>query len=373
MEPIRILHNVRDVSIGGIAMMLMNIYRVIDRDKVQFDFITDKRKYALEDEIEALGGKVHKIPYTFKKYFSTKTAFKKIIRANPEYKILHMHMPNNWNAVFLPLAKKNGLKTIVHSHNTFFASFSIKTLKSLVVKIINKADYRFACSLAAGKYLFGNEAVNQQNFVFFPNAIDVKEYAFDREKRKEIRSELGIDDKHFVIGHVGRFSAQKNHEFLISIFEKVHGKNPDSILLLVGDGSLRHKQEERLKSLNLKDRVIFTGRRFDVNRLVQAMDVFVLPSLHEGFPVTAVEAQASGLKTILSDKITAEVKITDLVEYLPLEDSLDIWADKILSAYEYERTGYAEKVIKAGYDVKETAKWLENFYLEIQARKNENV
>ena len=380
MNSIRILHGVGNMNRGGIETMLMNLYRSIDRTKVQFDFIEGPNKYAYDDEIEELGGHIHRVSH--ENPFKFPNEFQEILKIYPEYKVFHVHMPNyKRRSIHISIAKKKGLLTIVHSHNANFfewgniivdKKYKIKPLLGYVYDNysmhinIRYADYCFACSIDAGKSLFGIKVINRKNFKVLPNAINVNKFIFDPEVRKKNRFGLGISDKHFVIGHVGRFSPEKNHSFLISVFKKIHDKYSNALLLLVGDGNIRGKIEEQVKNLGLNNNVLFTGIRSDVNNLYQVMDVFVLPSLFEGLGMVAVEAQASGLKCILSDGVPQEAKMTDLVEYLSLSDSVELWAEKILSCVnEYDREKYYKNIIEAGYDVNETAKWLEKFYLDL--------
>jgi len=220
----------------------------------------------------------------------------------------------------------------------------------------------FACSRNAGKWLFGKRVSNLNELVVLNNAVNVDEFKYDVEIRKKVRKELGIGNE-LVIGHIGRFNKQKNHNFLIDIFKAVSEVNPDAILLLAGDGDLRRKIEKKVSRLGLKSKVKFLGVRNDINSIMQAMDLFLLPSLFEGLPVVLIEAQAAGLKCIVADTITRESDITSRVEFLRLNDTPEKWANQVLSStYEHADT---EKLISMnGYNTVTMSKWLADFYFE---------
>ncbi len=366
----RVLQVVTIMNRGGIENMLMNLYRNIDREKIQFDFVVHRsQKAAFDDEIRALGGKIYYAPqYKCLNHFSYVTWWENFFKEHPEYKIIHSHT-YSLASVQHKIAKKYGLITIVHSHSTSTPkSFKGKVQRAFQKNITNISDYLFACSSAAGEWLYGKGCEKRKNYVLLKNAIDAKKYVFDELIRSEVRNELNISGK-FVVGHVGSFGIPKNHIYLLEILKKISLKREDSVLLLVGDGALRPQIEEKIKELGIEDRVVMTGIRPDVNKLMQAMDCFVFPSIYEGLPVTVIEAQAAGLQCFISDRITDEVCITDSVERLSIEDSPVVWCEKILNN---EKTGTrAEnkaKIIATGYDVEETSKWLTDFYSKIMHR-----
>ena len=215
----------------------------------------------------------------------------------------------------------------------------------------------FACGEEAGKWMFETD-----NFEVINNAIDTDLYTYNKEKADKVKKEFDIENK-FVVGHVGRFSYPKNHKFIIDVFNEVQKVREDSVLMLVGDGDLRSQIEQKVRDLRLSEKVIFTGVRSDVNDLMQGMDVFLFPSLYEGLPVTMVEAQASGLKCIISDKVTLECKMTENVVVIKLEESPQQWAKEVLKYEKYERQNTKEEIVKANFDIKANAKYLQEFYL----------
>lgn len=363
--PIRVLQVFARMDRGGAETMIMNLYRNIDRSKIQFDFIVHyENECDYDEEIKLLGGNIYRIPrYTGKNHCHYIKAWSKFLKEHSEYKIIHGHVRST-ASIYLKIAKKYGLITIVHSHSTSSGKgFSAIVKNILQYPIRYTADYLFACSRNAGLWLFGNRACNKENFIVFNNAIDTNEFIFDKDARLEKRKEFQIVEK-FVIGHVGRFITPKNHVFLIDLFKAVYDKNDKAVLILIGEGELRQLIEKQVYDLGLNDNVIFTGMRPDVNKVLQGIDVFVFPSIYEGLPVTLVEAQAAGLPCITSDRITNEVKITDLIEYISLNQSAEYWADKILGySYGYERRITYDEITKAGYDIVSVTKKYENFYL----------
>jgi glycosyltransferase involved in cell wall biosynthesis len=365
-EPIRILHILGSLNRGGAETMIMNLYRNIDRSKIQFDFVVHTaNKCDYDDEIREMGGIIHNVPrYIGKNHFKYKKAWYELFESHPEYKIIHGHMRST-AAIYLKIAKKYGLVTIAHSHSTASRGNKLEQIfkNILQLPIRYTADYLFACSDEAAQWLFGKNVVNKDNYKVIKNAIDVEKYIFNDYVRKRIRKVLNFEDK-FIVGHVGSFSHPKNHKFLIEIFHQILNHNHNSILLLIGDGELRLKIKRIVAELGLTESVIFTGIRPDIPELLQAMDILVFPSLFEGIPVTLVEAQAAGLKIIAADTITEEVALTDLVRFISLKQPASYWADNVLyyiNGYERRNTFY--EICKADYDVEKNSKWLEEFYI----------
>lgn len=368
MSAIRVLQVIGQMNRGGAEAMIMNLYRNVNREKVQFDFVEHTNsECAFDEEIKSLGGKIYNCPrYTGKNHFQYVNWWKNFFREHPEYKIIHGHIGST-AAMYLKVAKKAGLFTIAHSHS----SGTDYSLKSFFYKMMSYptryiADFFFACSQVAGVDRFGEKAVNSSNYHVLNNAVDTTKFAFDSEIRENIRKELGYQDNQLVIGHVGRHSGEKNLEFILSVFRIIYQKDQSARLLLVGDGVLHTQLIESAERMGLSSAVIFTGVRSDVAYLLQAMDVFVFPSLYEGLPVTLVETQTSGLPCVISDKVPQECIITDgLVTVKNLTDSAEDWANHILSrANENVRTSRCDEIKAHGYDIEETAKWLEEFYCE---------
>lgn len=366
-EVIRILHVFGRLDRGGAETMIMNLYRNIDRTKIQFDFIIHtKDKCDYEDEIRFLGGRIYSIPrYKGKNHREYKNIWNDFLKQHNEYKIIHGHVRST-AAIYLSIAKKYKLKTISHSHNTSSGKGIVAIFKNLLQYPIRyKADYLFACSKSAGEWLFGEKACKSKKFYILKNAIDSEKFIFNKEIRIEKRKELNLQDN-YVIGHIGRFHPQKNHDFLINVFKKVHEKNKNSVLLLIGDGELKKSIENNVKKLGIEKNVIFTGGRSDITELLQAMDLFVLPSLYEGLGIVVIEAQASGLHCVVSDNVPKETNITKNVKYISLKESQRYWSQIILKYFEgYNRKNTKDKIIDSGYDIKETSKWIEKFYFKM--------
>lgn len=368
-KPTRVLHCFGKMDRGGAETYIMNIYRNINRDKIQFDFVVHTEdKCSYDDEILSMGGKIYRVPrYNGINLLKYIKAWEKLFRSNDKkWTIIHGHMFTT-ASIYLKIATKYKLTTIVHSHGTSTGKGITSKIKNCVqypVRYI--ADYLLACSNSAGEWLYGNKVNNNEKYIIINNAINAKEFSFNYKKRDLKRKELGVDNK-FIIGHVGSFMAVKNHTMLIDIFHEIRKENKDAVLLIVGDGPLRNKMEKKVRDLNLYDSVIFTGVRSDVSELFQIIDVLVFPSLYEGLPLTLIEAQASGVKCVVSDNITEEVKITENIEFLSLDNSLDYWSKQVLKYEEgYERKNTYIEICNSGYDIKENVKWLEKFYLNIK-------
>ena len=268
---------------GGVESVVMNYYRNIDRDKIQFHFLCDEDSTDIPyDEIEKLGGKVIVIP-PYQKLFKYQKELYKVFKEN-NYKIVHSHI--NALSVFpLRIAKKAGVPIrIAHSHSTSKEKEWKKNILKMILRSFSKlyANNYFACTEYAGKWLFGKKVVERKELNVINNAIDLKKFEFNENIREDLRKELGIKEDTLIIGHVGRFMKQKNHEFLIDVFEKAIKQDDNIYLILVGQGPLEDKIKEMAKEKGIEDKILFLGQRNDVNKLYQAMDIFVLPSLYEG-------------------------------------------------------------------------------------------
>ena len=366
-EPIRIAHIIGKWLGGGVEAVVMNYYRHIDRTKIQFDFLCDKDSTNIPyEEIEQLGGRVILIP-PYQKVFKYQKELIRIFKEN-NYKIVHSHI-NTLSVFPLRAAKKAGVKVrIAHSHSTTNKKEWKKNLLKQMLRPFSKAyatDY-MCCSELAGRWLFGDKAYDSGQVYLLNNAIDLDKFKYNESLRKEKRKELNIKDDTLVIGHIGRFVAQKNHIFLIDIFNEVHKKNSNSLLLLVGQGPLKEEIKNKVKELKLDDSVRFLGQRNDVNELYQAFDVFCLPSLYEGLPVVGVEAQASGLLCILSNAMTKETKVLDITKFMSLNNTPEEWADSILDDVKrYKRIDTSKEMTAKNFNIKEEAKKLEKYYLNL--------
>lgn len=365
-NPIRVLQVLAGMNRGGAETFIMNVYRNIDRTKVQFDFVLFRKEECdYNEEIGKLGGKIYWIPrYNGRNHFKFKKAWHTFLKEHPEYKIIHGHVRST-ASIYLKIANKHSLTTIAHSHSTSSRGSGAEQLIKNIIQLPIRytADYLFSCSDEAGEWLFGKKSTKKENYRIVKNAINTEEFKYNRIRRDEIRKQLAIQDK-FVIGHIGTFTTPKNHTFLIDVFKAVHEQNREAILLLVGDGALRSSIEKKIEELRLSDSVKLIGVRSDIPNLVQAMDIFVFPSLFEGLPVTVIEAQTSGLPCIISDTITTEVKITNSIKSLSLKETPDYWSGEILKIdNNLIRDNQNKLISENGYDIREVANWLQNFYI----------
>lgn len=348
---------------GGLETMLMNYYRQIDREKIQFDFMVHRDDEGHYDkEIIKLGGKIYKMPQikpgNYRLYFKRLEDF---FASHSEYKVVHSHINENSSFV-LRAAKKAGITCrIAHSHLSDLEidyKFPFRIYARYHMK--NNPTHYFACSNKAGQWLFGNKIAKSKNMFVLNNAVNTKEFVLKDSTRRKIREDLGLLNK-LVIGHIGRFNKQKNHEFLIDIFRAVHQKRSDAVLILIGDGDLRKQIEDKVEGLGLSESVKFLGIRSDIPNLLQGMDLFLFPSLFEGLPVVLIEAQAAGLKCIVSNTITQECDITGRIDFLSLRKPPEEWASHILSSsFEHEDT--SGKIRESGYDSIAMSSWLSEYY-----------
>lgn len=363
-NPIRVAQIIGKWLGGGVESVVMYYYRHIDRTKIQFDFICDEDSTNIPyEEIEKMGGKVILIP-PYQKVFKYHNKLKDVLK-NGNYKIVHSHI--NTLSVFSLFAAKCALVPIriAHSHSTTNKKEKKKNLLKQVLRPFSKifaTDY-MCCSELAGRWLFGDEEYDKGYVYLLNNAIDLEKFIYDEKVRKEKRNELGIPEDTLVLGHVGRFVEQKNHRFLIDIFNEVHKKNDNSILLLAGQGPLMEKNKMKVKSLGLEKCVKFLGQRNDINELYQAFDVFCLPSLYEGLPVVGVEAQATGLLCILSDEMTKETKVLDTTEFLSLKQSAKEWANVIIEKNKnFKRLNSKKEISNNGFNIVNESKKIVSFY-----------
>ena len=360
----RVLQVVTYMGRGGLETMLMNYYRHMDRSRIQFDFLVHRDFQADYDgEIESLGGRIYRVPRLNPLSPGYYRALNRFFSSHP-YPVVHSHL-DCMSAYPLRAAKRAGAPVrIAHAHNTN----QDKNWKYVWKRLSNRrigayATDFFACGEAAGAWMFPGKTVQ-----VLRNAVRAADYVLQEKVRQQVRQEWGAENR-LVLGHVGRFQPQKNHEFLIVIFAAVAERIPDALLVLVGAGTGLEAIREKVRRLGLAGRVIFTGVRSDVNRLMQAMDVFVFPSLYEGLPVTMIEAQAAGLPCVISDRVPTECIVTEgLVSVKRLSDTPQEWAKCILSSAAIPRTDRTAEIRASGFDVAEAAKWLEGFYIEAYTR-----
>lgn len=366
-EILHVLHVFGKLNRGGAESRVMDLYRNVDRTKVQFDFMQHTTRVCdFQPEIEQLGGKVYHVPpFRFWNYFSYCKAWKQFIREHPEIRIVHGHMTST-ASIYLPIVHKKGVFTIAHSRNAGVdKGIKGKLTKFLRRNLTEKCDRCFACSKLAGEAVFGKEAMEQGNVTIIPNAIDAARFTFDPEVRKQKREELHIQPEEFLIGEVGRFDPQKNQKYAVEILAECRKKNFPAKLILIGEGPLMETVRQQVEELQLQEYVIFTGLQKNVVPFYLAMDFFLLPSFYEGLPGVAVEAQASGLRGILSDAITTETAMTSLMEFRNVQEPAEVWADRIMACGHYERQNTLKEMQEAGFDVKNLAKRLQDFYLRV--------
>ncbi|WP_213525967.1 glycosyltransferase family 1 protein [Paenibacillus sp. J31TS4] len=368
-KPIKVLQFGMTYNAGGVESFIMNYFRNLNPNRIKTDFINMYSSIAYQEEIKELGGEIYNVTHFMKNPIKNYVQIKRLIRKN-NYDIIHVNMLSAAYISPLLAAKRCGVKCIIaHSHNSSSPPGILrKFLHYLNRRNVKRyANYHLACSNVAGDWLFGKVRLktNKSKPLLINNAIESEKFQFNPNTRRDIRAVLGIKDK-FVIGHVGRFSEQKNHEFLIDIFKDIIIRKSNSVLLLIGKGDMEERIRKKVISLGLEGSVLFLGERSDIHTIMQAMDVFVLPSLYEGLPVVAIEAQASGLKCFLSDSIARDSDITGDVEFITLNGSTEDWVKKLLHYYKgYERQDTLNKIIDKGYDIKNSAAWLEKLYITI--------
>ena len=362
---IRVLHILQGVDAGGAETYVMNLYREIDRSVLQFDFAVQKPGGFYEEEIKELGGNIYVLPH-FKfinSHYFEKELFE-LLQNNPDIKIVHSQN-NSIGAYALRAARKAGKITVAHSHTNkshiiswkdcIYQAFGPYT-RALFRKY---ADYRIACSKGAGNWQYGKNA----HFEVKENSIKLDRFSFDVTARDVTRDTYNIVDK-YVLGHVGRFEKVKNHTFLFDVFSAFHKESPESVLLLVGEGRQKEKIMNIARDKGILDATLIFDNQRNIEKFYQAMDVFVMPSLYEGFPMTLVEAQASGLPCVISDRISNDVDLTDLVVHLPLEKGVNCWCAAIKDSMKRTRNSLQSGRITA-YDSKRNALEMQEFYLKI--------
>ena len=352
----------------------MNYYRNIDKDKIQFHFLCDEDSTNIPyEEIEKMGGKVIIIP-PYQRLFEYQKELYRIFKEN-NYKIVHSHI-STLSVFPLRIAKKAGVPIrIAHSHSTSNKKEWKRNLIKNILRPFSKlyANQFFACSELSGRWLFGEKAFKNGKIKIINNAIDLEKFKFNKEKRNEIRKKLKIDENIILVGHIGRFVTQKNHEFLIDVFNEIIKKrkqeNFDSKLILIGQGNLKENIIEKIKYLGLQDYVIFTGQTTNVSDYYNAMDIFVLPSLYEGLPVVGIEAQANGLLCEFSTDMTKETKVLNTTKFISLKETAKKWAEIILEDYKnFKRKNSFDEMTKKNFNIKEEAKKLEKYYINLNNR-----
>lgn len=369
-EPIRIAQIIGKWVGGGVESVVMNYYRHINTSKIQFDFICDSDSTNIPyEEIKSLGGKVVLIP-PYQKIFKYHKELKKVLKEG-NYKIAHSHI--NTLSIFSLFAAKMAKVPIriAHSHSTTNPKEKRKNFLKQLLRPFSKvfATDLFCCSELSGRWLFGNKVYDEGKVFLLNNAIDLEKFKYNEEIRKNKRKELGIKDDTLVIGHIGRFVEQKNHRFLIDIFNELKKEENNVLLLLAGDGPLITEMKKKVKRLGFSSSVKFLGQIKDANELYQAMDVFLLPSLYEGLPVVGIEAQTSGLFCIFSSSMTKETKVLDSTIFISLEENPKKWSNVILSSKDYKRKNEIKSMTDKNFNIIKESKKLEDKYLSLEVSK----
>lgn len=349
--------NTIGMGFEGMSFVILNYLRNMPREDLQLHITADRELCdEMREILEALGT-VHIIPMKQEDPKGYLMGIRQILKTG--FDVIHVHGNSGTMAMEAVLARMCGVKKVfVHSHST-------KTDHPLVNAILKYpmmlcASRRLACSAGSGKWLYGNWKHTVLN-----NAIDLARFRFDPDVRDQCRKEFGLGEA-FVLGHIGNFYEPKNHSFLIDVFAEFHKLQPDSRLLLAGGGPDVDLAVEKVNQLQLQDAVIFAGRRTDVERIYQALDVFVMPSLWEGLPLVLLEAQASGLPVLASDRITKDVQCSRNFRYLPLEEGPAVWVEQLLQLREapVDRTGDAARGLRErGFDIRTEAERLHRMYV----------
>lgn len=363
-QPIRVAQVLNRMDSGGVEAVVMNYYRHIDRKQVQFDFYFAKDSvFPQREELEKMGAGIYPIPSYTKVFSYHRVLHHAFKRGN--YQIVHAHL-STMSVFPLFAAWRAGIPVrICHNHSTAHWGEGKKTLLKYLLRPFAKVfatDY-FACGEKAGRWMYGNRCFERGRVHVMPNAIDTKKFAYDEEAKRCLRAELGIPQDAFVLGHVGRFMYQKNHAFLLRVFQRLLSSRQDAWLLLIGEGERMKLIRSEVEKMGIEGKVRFTGTRSDVAKLYSAMDVFCLPSFYEGLPVVALEAQANGLPCLFSDRMTKEVVLTPGARQLSIENP-EPWVKAVQEAQRQNICALPER-----YDIAFEGEILKNFYIKKGKRK----
>lgn len=355
--PVRILNIVGAMYPGGIENFIMNLYRHIDRSRFQFDFcIHQEREGDYRPEIEALGGTVYCLPRLTRHPVQNLHEITDLVRRE-HYPIVIRHTANALIAPQLLAAKRGGAITICHSHSSTDPQVFLHKIGRRMMK--RAADVRIACTPEAGKWMYGD-----LDFTVIRNAIDIDAFLYQKERTRAISEEFSLAGKH-VYGHIGNFFAAKNHPYLLRIYREILQRDPSAVCFCIGDGECRPQIEQEIRDLGLTGKVILTGLRRDVADFMSALDVLLFPSTYEGLPLTLIEAQAAGLPSLISDRITKSVILTEgVVEQRSIDEDPALWAERAIEIAKShpDRTCQRERIAAAGYDVTALARWYEAFF-----------
>ena len=362
VDMIKILYvNGGTMDRGGVSTFMMNVYEKMHSEKIQIDFLVHTLSKGVRDEdILNLGGKIFRVPARGRNPLKNYRQIKQIM-LNGKYDVVHAHADAG-NSTILSIAKECNIPIrISHCHNTNY------TNKSLLKRFLNDqfkkqipryATHLWACSEKAGEWLYGNHS-----FEVIPNAIDVQKFIYSPQLSKDLRKELNLENK-FVIGHVGRFDYQKNHDFLLKVFAEVVHEREDAHLVLIGKGELEEVIKKQANQLGILDKISFLGESSNVNKLINVFDVGVFPSLFEGFSIAMVEMQVNGLPLVVSDNVPSEINLTDNIRFLSLDETVKYWCKTILETKGRD-TGAVDKIIAKGYNLSDMVNKLTKTYERI--------
>ncbi len=365
----RLLCITSSMNTGGAETFLMKIYRQLDKTKFQMDFCVNVSENFYAEEIKKLGGKIFVVPCKSEGLIKSFGAVRKVVRDN-HYEIVMRVNEHSLSVIDLIAAKMGGAKKLImRSSNASSGSKKRIILHKLFQFLpIMVPNVKIAPSNLAAEYTFGKYAVRNNEVIKLHNGLDIDKFTFNPNVREQYRRELGVENK-LVIGHVGRFNEQKNHDFLIDVFQCFHEDHPESILLLVGEGGLLEKIKGKVEKLGLSNFVQFLGVRNDIPQLLFAMDAFVFPSFYEGMPNTVIEAQTTGLPCLISDTISKESNVTGLVEFDSLKKSPKGWADdlfNLINAHFELRENAILYMVKSGYDIAQCAQLFKEIIYEVK-------
>jgi glycosyltransferase involved in cell wall biosynthesis len=359
-----VLHICGKLSVGGVQAVLMNFYRNIDRSKVQFAFAVQRNyPYSYDDEIKQMGGRVHYLPDMVQESQNFKNSLYDLLKSYPEYSIVECHFNfRNWK--MLKIAKQAGVPIrISHAHAANKKErITTKVHLGVLARLIRYyATHLVSCSIISGEYLY-----ETKNFTIIHNALDLEMFGYSESIRANKRNELNIGNK-IALCEIGHLNDCKNQLFTLDVLSKL---KQNYVLYLVGVGEeYKRLLDEKIKELDLENRVFFLGERHDVYGLLQAFDIMIFPSKHEGLSVVCMEAQASGLPIITSDQVPVEVAVTDLVSFKPINNPNE-WAQLIKKTDVSHRCNAKQQLIDNGYDIKSEAEKLEKYYLKLYGELN---
>ena len=382
-KAIRVLHVLGGTGLGGAESRIMDLYRQMDREAIQFDFLVhssavrsfredapERQPQFYDEEIRRLGGRIYVLPkFKVYNYMTYKKAIQDFFRRHHEFRVVQGHMTST-AGIYLPIAKRYGIPITAAHARSAGVDRGLKGIATRILRkdLYKKADYCFACSALAGDSVFGKRQVDAGKVKIIYNAVDAEKFTYQPEKREQMRKKLAVERK-LVLGHVGRFFPPKNHSYLIEIFASLCSMREDVVLVLLGDGPDKTAIEQKCIELGVREKVLFMGNCKQPEDYYQAFDIFLLPSLYEGLPGVLVEAQAAGLRCLVSETVTREAQATDLVTYLDIGKPASVWADEILKQADYDRRNTYREVAEAGLDVKKQAEAYRYFYLNGDSSK----